>query len=214
MGTRKHELSQNFLRSPRIAGELIGHSKIRKRDLVVEVGAGSGVITTTLARRAREVWAIEPDAVACAKLRANLARQGIENMRVFQKGFQEVALPMEPYKVLANPPFHLAAEILYWLFGLENNGGEIREILDKDGKSVVNRPEGVWLVLQKQMALKMIPTDRHYTSQLGKILMREYDCRIRLPLRKTDFTPPPKVPVVFWEAKRRKNDCKGESVLQ
>ena len=203
MGTRNHKLSQNFLRSPRIAGELVGHSKVRKRDLVVEIGAGSGVITAVLAKRAREVWAIEPDAVACAKLRANLERQEIKNVRVLQKSFREVALPTEPYKVLANPPFHLAAEIFYWLLGLENREGEIREILDENGDSVVNRPEGIWLILQKQMALKMIPTDRHYTSPLGKIITREHDCMIRLPRRGTDFTPPPKVPVVFWEAKRR-----------
>lgn len=203
MGTRNYRLSQNFLRSPRIAGELVGHSKVRKRDLVVEIGAGSGVITTVLAGRVREVWAIEPDAVACAKLRANLERRGINNVWVLQKSFREVELPTEPYKVLANPPFHLAAEVLYWLLGLENEEGEIREILNKEGKPITNRPEGIWLILQKQMALKMIPTERHYTSQLGKILTREYDCRIRLPLKGGDFTPPPKVPVVFWEAKRR-----------
>ena len=39
---------------------LIGHSNLKKRDLVVEIGAGSGVITSALAHRVREVIAVEP----------------------------------------------------------------------------------------------------------------------------------------------------------
>ena len=39
---------------------------------------------------------------------------------------------------------------------------------------------------------------RHYTSQLGHHILRDYDARIRLPLHPTDFTPPPAVPTVFF----------------
>ena len=51
---------------------LIGHSNIKKRDQVVEIGAGSGVITTALSKRAAKVIAIEPDLVTAKKLRENL----------------------------------------------------------------------------------------------------------------------------------------------
>lgn len=191
-------MSQNFLKSTKLAGFLIGHTKIRRRDLVVEIGAGSGVITAALARRAREVWAIEVDAAVCRKLRENLAKHKIENVRVIEGDFREVKLPEEPYKVFANPPFHLAAEVFYWLLGLENRDGTIVKTRK------VNVPEGIWLILQKNMVLKMIPTDRHYTSQLGRMVMEKYDCKIRLPLRRTDFTPPPAVETVLYEAKLRK----------
>lgn len=67
MPTRNHQLSQHFLRSPRLALKLIGHSNLKKRDLVLDVGAGSGVITIALAKRVREVWAIEPDHAAAEK---------------------------------------------------------------------------------------------------------------------------------------------------
>ena len=69
---RKDILSQHFLRNPRIALMLIGHSNIKKRDLVVEIGAGSGVITTALAKKAARVIAVESDPKTADKLRENL----------------------------------------------------------------------------------------------------------------------------------------------
>lgn len=181
---RDHRLSQHFLRSPRLALMLIGHSNIKRRDLVLDIGAGSGVITAALSKRCREVWAIEPDPHTAAKLRQNLARQGINNVRIFEQDFLSIDLPAEPYKVFANPPFHLSSAIVHRL--IETN----------------NPPESFYLILQKQFALKLLNTDRHYTSQLGQELIKTYQTKIRYPLRPTDFTPPPAVPTVLFEAKK------------
>ena len=183
---RNHLLSQHFLRSPRLALILIGHSNLKKRDLVVEIGAGSGVITSALAHRVREVIAVEPDAATAVKLRENLVRRGITNVRVVEQDFLEMKLPREPYKVFSNPPFHLSSAIVHKLIEVENP------------------PEAFYLILQKQFALKLLNTDRHYTSQLGLKLIQEYQTKIRLPLKPTDFTPPPAVPTVLFEAKRIK----------
>lgn len=199
MTTRNHQLSQHFLRSPRLALRLIGHSNLKKRDLVLDIGAGSGVITAALAKRVREVWAIEPDHATAKKLRANLAKYHIENVRVIEQDFLQIDLPAEPYKVFANPPFHLSAQIFYHLLGLENHDGNIVARAD----AAQRKPEAIYLILQKQLALKLIATDRHYTSQLGRQILRDYEARIRLPLRADDFTPPPAVPTVLYEAELR-----------
>lgn len=199
MSSRNHLLSQHFLKSPRLALKLIGHSNLKKRDLVLDIGAGSGVITITLAKRVREVWAIEPDHTTAEKLRQNLQKYQIHNVRILEQDFLQINLPTEPYKVFANPPFHLSAEILYKLLDLENLNGKITpRATEKHLK-----PTAIYLILQKQLALKLIPTDRHYTSQLGQQIIHNYDTRIRLPLHPADFTPPPAVPTVFYEAKLR-----------
>ncbi len=197
MPSRKFELDQHFLRSPKFALMLIGHSNIRKNDTVVEIGAGSGVITTALSKRCKVVYAIEPDHETAEKLRANLRRFGADNVIVIEKDFRNTELPDGPYKVFCNPPFRFSSEIFYKLLNLENQDGTIVE------KGMKNPPKSIYLILQKNLALKLIVTDRHYTSQLGRILTKTYDTKIRLPLKKTDFTPPPAVDTVLFEAKLR-----------
>ena len=197
MPSRKFELDQHFLKSPKTALMLIGHSNIRKNDTVLEIGAGSGVITTALSKRCKKVIAIEPDHETAKKLRKNLEKFKIENVEIIEKDFHDVKLPDEPYKVFSNPPFRFSAEIFYWLLDLENKDGEIIEKNSKNHQF----PKSIYLILQKQLALKLIQTDRHYTSQLGKILTKSYQTKIRFPLKTGDFTPPPAVPTVLFEAK-------------
>ena len=193
---RDHLLSQHFLRNPRLALILIGHSNLKKRDTVVEIGAGSGVITSALSRRVQKVIAIEPDEETARKLRANLSRQKCNNVEVIEMDFMEYVLPIEKYKIFANPPFHLSSAIIHKL--LDDN----------------NPPEAIYLILQKQFALKLLNNGRHYTSQLGLALTRKYQTRIRLPLKKTDFTPPPAVPTVLFEAKRVKQLGFNNEIIQ
>lgn len=181
---RNPNLSQHFLRSPRLALMLIGHSNLKKRDLVIEIGAGSGVITSALSHRVNKVIAIEPDQETARKLRENLKKHNVENVEVVEQDFLDFALPKEPYKVFSNPPFHLSSKIVHKL--IEAN----------------NPPEAFYLILQKQFALKLLNTDRHYTSQLGLQVISRYQTKIRYPLKSTDFTPPPAVPTVLFEAKK------------
>jgi len=180
---RKHQLSQHFLKSPRLAGFLIGHSDIKKRDTVIDIGAGSGVITAALAKRCRHVIAVEPDPETAALLRKNVGK--LENVAIVELDFLEIELPDGPYKIFANPPFHLSSQILHKLDGADNP------------------PVSIYLILQKQFALKLLNNDRHYTSQLGKRLFIHYAPRIRLPMKPQYFTPPPAVPTVLLELKRR-----------
>ena len=182
---RNHLLSQHFLRSPRLALFLIGHSNIKKRDLVLEIGAGSGVITSALSKRAHKVLAFEPDATTAKKLRENLKKRGIENVEILEQDFLEFNLDSlkEKYKVFSNPPFSISSKIVHKFLAAEN------------------KPESFYLILQKQFALKLLNTDRHYTSQLGVTLIQKYNTKIKYPLKPTDFTPPPAVPTVLFEAK-------------
>lgn len=183
---RNHLLSQHFLRTPKLALFLIGHSNLKKRDFVIEIGAGSGVITSALSRRVRKVLAFEPDSETAEKLRANLEKRKIENVEILEQDFLEFDLDalVEPYKVFSNPPFSISSKI-------------INKFLDAK-----NQPESFYLILQKQFALKLLNTDRHYTSKLGERLIKSYTTKIKYPLKPTDFTPPPAVQTVLFEAKK------------
>ena len=176
--------SQHFLRNPRLIAELIGHSNIRRGDLVIDIGAGSGAITAVLARRCRQVLAYENEPGALNKLQQNVRRH--KNVNVIAQDFLLAKLPDEPYKVFANIPFHLSADI-------------VRKLASDD----LHTPQAIYLIVQKQFAQKIVPSDQRFTSQLGTQLAPWWQTRIRRPLRRTDFTPPPAVDTVLLELKPR-----------
>lgn len=180
---RLDEFSQVFLRSPRLVAELIGHSNIRKCDLVLDIGAGVGTITSVLAGRAKMVYAIESEPRAFEKLRQNTAK--FANVKLTRGDFMQYDLPPGPYKVFANIPFHLSSPIVQRLTGAPNP------------------PKSMYLIVQKQFANKLLANDRHFTSQLGASIAPWWSVRIRKPLKKTDFYPHPAVDTVLLEIKQR-----------
>lgn len=182
--SRSHTHAQHFLRSPRLVAELIGHSNIRRNDVVYDLGAGSGIITSVLARRVKQVFAVEVEPRALAALRRNL--DSIDNVTIIEKDIRKIR-PEAPYKIFANIPFHLSSQIVqYFAFN-------------------VMPPKSMYLIVQRQFARKLVPGDDHFTSQLGAEIGPLFTVRIRKPLRKSDFTPPPAVDTVLLELKQREN---------
>jgi 23S rRNA (adenine-N6)-dimethyltransferase len=174
---------QHFLRGQSFIAELVGHSTIRKNDMVLDIGAGSGAITDVLARRVTRVVAYEPEPIAAKKLRDNLARR--QNVEIIEKDFLCANLPDVPYKVFSNIPFRLSSKI-------------VRKLV-----TAKTPPTAIYLIVQKQFAQKMISTGTHFHGALGMAIAPWWVARIRRPLRKTDFTPPPAVDTVLLELKLR-----------
>lgn len=183
--SRKHRISQNFLRSPRIALMLVGHSNIRKRDFTLDIGAGSGVFTYALSKKSAQVLAIEFDRETFKKLQNNTKK--LENVEVLCVDFLRFNLSKLPknYKVCANIPFHLSSPIIQKLTNAQNS------------------PKSIYLILQKQFARKLIVSDKNFTSALGVKIFPFFESKIKKPLQKSDFTPLPAVETVFFEMKRR-----------
>jgi 23S rRNA (adenine-N6)-dimethyltransferase len=175
--------SQYFLRSPRLIKELVGHSSISKKDLVYDIGAGSGVISSVLAERARAVVAVEFEPRIVATLRANMEQYS--NVKVYQGDFLKMPLPRDSYKIFANIPFHLSSPIVH-------------KIAEAD-----NPPEATYLVVQKQFANKLLPDSDHFTGQLGMMIGPDFAVRIRKRLQRTDFWPHPNVDTVLLEMLHR-----------
>lgn len=180
---RLHTHAQHFLHSPRFVAELIGHSNIRKNDIVYDLGAGSGVIASILARRCRQVFAVENEPHALAKLRANVGH--IKNITICNGDILKLKLPDSSYKVFSNIPFSLSSAVV------------------KKLTEAVNPPASIYLIVQKQFGRKLVPGDNHFTGQLGAEIAPLFAVRIRRTLKKTDFTPPPNVDTVLLEIKLR-----------
>ena len=171
--------SQYFLRSPRLVKELVGHSSISKKDLVYDIGAGSGVISPVLAERSRQVIAVEPEPRMAQKLRMNMA--SCSNVRIYQGDFLAMPLPKSSYKVFANIPFHLSSPI-------------VRKLTEAE-----HVPDAIYLIVQKQFANKLLSNSEGFTGQLGMQIGPWFSVRIRRRLQRTDFWPHPNVDTVFLE---------------
>lgn len=176
-------LSQNFLRSPLLVKRLIGHTTIRKTDVVYDIGAGSGVVASALAGAAKTVVAVELDERLIPRLRANMA--AFPNVEVRQADFLQMPLPNEPYKIFANIPFSLSSPIVQRLASAENP------------------PTATYLIVQEQFARKLLPDNPGYSSQLGMIIGVQFAARVRYRLKPTDFYPRPAVPTVLLELTHR-----------
>jgi 16S rRNA A1518/A1519 N6-dimethyltransferase RsmA/KsgA/DIM1 with predicted DNA glycosylase/AP lyase activity len=180
---RLHTFSQNFLRSPRFVAELIGHTSIKASDTVYDIGAGSGVVTSVLAKKCHTVVAVEIDPRMAAKLRDNM--RDYTNVTVYQADFLSMPLPHTPYKVFANIPFSLSAVI-------------VRKLSEAQFP-----PQAAYLIVQKQFANKLLSDGNRYTSQLAIMLGPKFAVRIRKPLQRSDFVPRPNVDTVLLEIKLR-----------
>lgn len=175
--------SQYFLRSPRLIKELVGHTTINKSDTVYDIGAGSGVISSVLAERCKQVIAVEFEPRMVEKLRDNMAEY--PNVEVRKGDFLTMDLPAGPYKIFANIPFHLSSPIL-------------RKLTE-----TTTPPEAIYLVVQKQFANKLLPDSERFTGQLGMMVGPLFAVRIRKRLQRTDFWPYPNVDTVLVELIRR-----------
>jgi 16S rRNA A1518/A1519 N6-dimethyltransferase RsmA/KsgA/DIM1 with predicted DNA glycosylase/AP lyase activity len=91
---------QHFLRSSKLAAELVRAARVQRDDLVLDLGAGTGVLTAELTRRTSRVVAVEIDPELAAGLRRRLP-----DVEVVTADVLSVRLPSEEFKVVANPPF-------------------------------------------------------------------------------------------------------------
>jgi 23S rRNA (adenine-N6)-dimethyltransferase len=179
--TQRLILAQNFLRSAKLVDTLLEASSIGAGDVVCEIGPGGGIITAELARRAREVLAIEKDPDLASRLRGRF--ENVHNVRVITADFLRYSISERKYKIFANIPYNLTAEI-------------VRKILHMPPV-----PDEAYLIVQKEAAEKFSGTP--HETQFSILAKPLFEFRILRELRRTDFEPVPKVDSVLLQIKKR-----------
>ena len=89
---------------------LVESTCLRAGDLVLDLGAGDGVITERLVARDVRVIAFELHPGRAARLADRFA--GVDNVKVVRADIGELRLPRRPFQVVANPPFGVASRVL------------------------------------------------------------------------------------------------------
>ncbi len=105
---RRRTLAQNFLVDEGAIAALLAAVPLGREDTVLDLGAGRGALTARLARRAGRVIAVERDPAWARGLRL----AGWPGVEVVEADLLAVALPAEPFSVVANPPFNRGTALL------------------------------------------------------------------------------------------------------
>jgi 16S rRNA (adenine1518-N6/adenine1519-N6)-dimethyltransferase len=169
---RRPRLGQHFLVDPVLRQRVVEAAGIEPEDEVLEVGAGPGVLTGDLVRRARRVVAVEIDRQLAARLRAAVPEAEVINDDVLRLDLARW-FPSGGEVVVGNIPYYVT-------------GALIRRLLD-----TVPRPRRLSLVVQREVARRWCGLDGWSLSTLVvQVFTRP---KIELELPPSAFAPPPSV---------------------
>jgi 23S rRNA (adenine-N6)-dimethyltransferase len=191
--------SQNFLKSKNLVVKILELSSIGPQDLVLEIGPGKGIITEELARRAREVVAIEKDKGLFLFLKEKFKNN--PKIKILNIDFLKFQLPKSPYKIFSNIPFFITGEIIKKITFV------------KSGEK--NFLEEAYLIVQKEAAKKFVGQPYAKRNQMVSLFLKPwFELRVIYHFKKTDFYPIPKVNVVLMKIKKRDNPLIEEKQAQ
>ena len=179
---RRRKLGQNFLKDERIVRKIVEEARVTGRDVVVEFGAGAGMITHALSKKARKVVAVEYDPFWIAHLKQTFSPN--ENVEIMYADALSVDLPEKPFTVVANIPFHITTAILH-------------RLLDDP----TSPPELVHLIVQKELARKHGRASPTTLKTLGWSPWWWFEAGFAIPA--SAFDPKPEVDACLLVAAKR-----------
>lgn len=150
-----HSLGQNFLLDDRFLSGLLDKTGVHSGDRVLEIGPGAGVMTALISERAEKVCAVELDQRLEPVLRDVL--QPYSNAEVVFCDFLKAdvnrllkdAFGAHEYRVIANLPYYITADILMRLVTSERPPESISIMVQKEAaERIMSEPgEKQWCAL-------------------------------------------------------------------
>jgi 16S rRNA (adenine1518-N6/adenine1519-N6)-dimethyltransferase len=165
----KKRLGQNFLHDKSVLQKIIEAGEVSKDDLIIEVGAGKGVLTEELVKHAGSVKALEIDDDLIPMLEDKF--RNTKNLEIVHEDVLNFTPPSRPYKVIANIPYYITSPI-------------IRHFLHS------TPPTLMILLIQKEVAQKIVSEEGSVLSLMIKMFA---DPEIVCTVPKEAFRPQPKV---------------------
>jgi len=173
--------SQNFLHSRRLVEHIVDLAGIERDDLVIEIGAGKGIITDALLRRSDHVLAIEKDVRYVEVLLRRY--RGRPSVSVFAADALDFPMPATPHKVFASIPYDITTAIVAKL------------------TSGIAPPDDAFLVVQREAADRFRGRPAETLVSIG--LKPWFASQVVYMFARSDFRPTPAVDSVLLRIERR-----------
>jgi 16S rRNA (adenine1518-N6/adenine1519-N6)-dimethyltransferase len=131
----KKSLGQNFLIDGEALAKIAAAAELKSDDIVVEIGPGTGILTSELVKQAGEVIAVEMDDKLSEILRSSHPAKNLKiiNNDILKVNLEELTGNRE-YKVVANIPYYITSKIIELFL------------------TAKNKPEIIVLLVQKEVA--------------------------------------------------------------
>lgn len=175
----KKSLGQHFLNSDYVPNLMCDAANLKKGDVVVEIGPGTGALTREILKRGATVIAIEADTRAIASLEETFASEIAEDqLKVVHGDARSLdlsTLQLKPgsYKVVANIPYYISGLLF-------------RTFLDSD-----YQPNTLVFLVQKELAERIA---RDKKESLLSLSVKVFgDVTYIKTIKRNHFTPPPNV---------------------
>jgi 16S rRNA (adenine1518-N6/adenine1519-N6)-dimethyltransferase len=176
----KRRWGQHFLVDRNIQNKIIQTAKIKKEDVVLEIGPGLGEMTIGLSKKAKKVIAIEIDSQLVEILKNKMMNHpNVEVIKgdILKLEFNKLLNRTKgPAKVVANLPYQISTPLLFRFI-------ESRQLFST-----------LTLTLQKEVAERMVapPGGKAY-GPLSIFVQLASNLTIRFFIHPKAFLPPPKV---------------------
>lgn len=187
----KKRLGQNFLIDKNIQKKIIESCEFSQSDIVLEIGAGRGEMTSLIAEKVAFVYALEIDVDLCKILKHNLANlKNVEiiNQNILKFDFKNYFRKIKKrIKVAGNIPYYITTPI-------------IERLLEYKDKIEV-----IFIAVQKEFASRLISgPDRKEYGSLSCFLQYYTKPQIMFFISKNCFRPVPKVDSCFLKLSIRR----------
>lgn len=179
-------LGQHWLEDVSSLRSMVEAAETKAGDVVLEIGPGTGTLTDELLKTGSEVIALEFDRQCVADL--NNKYRGMDSSQIHvQEGdirsYDLASLP-ENYKIVANIPYYLTANLL-------------RKLVDDSHKPIV-----ATLLVQKEVAQRVC-ADPGQLSLIAVFVQLQYEVSLGSVVPAHLFVPPPKVDSQVLVLRRR-----------
>ena len=176
---KRQRLGQHFLISQTVAKKIVEAARITKKDVVLEIGTGRGILVPLLCEKAKHVISIESDYTLYKNAKESFS--DIDNLElVHDDGFKS----SQKFSIfVSNLPYSKSRDAMEWL------------IQKEFFRAVV--------MVQKEFYEKLVAKGKNHKA-ISVLVNHSTEIEKIINVNKTNFNPPPKVDSVVLKLTRKK----------